>query len=61
MFAYQQPHASSSTNIVGLKAVCHVVLFAARDTQAQSKPMCEILARLTAGGEFEVVTFGDKV
>jgi hypothetical protein len=23
--------------------------------------MCEILARLTAGGEFEVVLFGDKV
>jgi hypothetical protein len=29
--------------------------------QAQSKPMCEILARLTTGGEFEVITFGDKV
>lgn len=29
--------------------------------KAQSKPMCEILARLTAGGEFEVVLFGDKV
>jgi hypothetical protein len=23
--------------------------------------MCEILARLTTGGEFEVITFGDKV
>jgi hypothetical protein len=29
--------------------------------QAQSKPMCEILARLTTGGEFEVITFGDRV
>ena len=32
-----------------------------RCAQARSKPMCEILARLTAGGEFEVVTFGDQV
>lgn len=29
--------------------------------QAKSKPMSEILARLTAGGEFEVVSFGDQV
>ncbi|WIA10709.1 hypothetical protein OEZ85_010886 [Tetradesmus obliquus] len=33
----------------------------AMDKKAQSKPMCEILARLTTGGEFEVISFGDKV
>lgn len=29
--------------------------------QAKSKPMREILGRLTAGGEFEMVEFGDQV
>eukprot|EP00775_Hariotina_reticulata_P005842 gene5842-6083_t len=33
----------------------------AMDKKAQSKPMCEIIARLTAGGEFEIVNFGDQV
>eukprot|EP00879_Flechtneria_rotunda_P025454 GHRR01027052.1.p1 GENE.GHRR01027052.1~~GHRR01027052.1.p1 ORF type:complete len:432 (+),score=120.74 GHRR01027052.1:86-1381(+) len=33
----------------------------AMDKKAQSKPMREIISRLLAGGEFEVVTFGDKV
>lgn len=66
MCACQQPDASSSTNTVTQAAVCHMTLCAAHHTlpvssQAQSKPMREILARLTAGGEFEVVTFGDKV
>jgi hypothetical protein len=44
-------HSSSK-----LVPCCHAYLL-----QAQSKPMCEILARLTTGGEFEVITFGDKV
>ncbi len=33
----------------------------ARDKKAQSKPMKEIISRLVAAGEFEVVVFGDEV
>lgn len=40
---------------------CPLCWLTAAPVKAQSKPMCEILARLTAGGEFEVVLFGDKV
>jgi hypothetical protein len=29
--------------------------------QAQAKPMREIIARLTAYGEFEIIFFGDQV
>lgn len=45
-------------------ASSHVVidsLIVTAAPQAQSKPMCEIIARLTAGGEFEIVSFGDQV
>jgi hypothetical protein len=43
-----------------MRHLMYVVVFC-WSVQAQSKPMREILARLTAFGEFEIVNFGDEV